>query len=124
MNIEFQEFTPVYKQIMDDIIYKIVSGTMLPGEKLPSIRDYAQGIKVNPNTVQRAYMELEREGITETRRGQGTFVTEDSKKIARLRELYGEEILLKFISDMGKIGYTKEEIVNLLKEKIEGSGSS
>jgi GntR family transcriptional regulator len=116
---EFDQYTPVYKQIMDDIIYKIISGVMAPGEKLPSIRDYAQDLKVNPNTVQRAYMELEREMITETRRGQGTFVTEDTTRILKLRNQGAEEVLNKFIEDMGRIGYSRDEIVSLLEQKLK-----
>lgn len=74
---EFDTTKPIYIQIMEMINKKIVRNEWKAGEKLPSVREMAVKTGVNPNTIQRTYSELERMGIVETRRGQGTFVTEN-----------------------------------------------
>lgn len=91
---------PIYVQIMDEVRRAIVLGTLRPDEPLPSVRQLSSDLRVNPNTVQQAYRELEREGVVYVRRGQGTFVAEalsskpDRDKLARsvaeraLREAY------------------------------------
>ena len=82
MDIIFDESVPIYTQIMQGVLWDIATGTLLPGEKLLSVRDFAKQARTNPNTVQRAYTELERIGVVETQRGQGTFVS-DNPDIAR-----------------------------------------
>ena len=74
MYIEFNDKTPIYLQIMDLIKMDIVTGKLKARDKLPSVREMASNLKVNPNTLQRAYQELERLGIVYTQRGMGTFV--------------------------------------------------
>ena len=74
MQINFDESIPIYVQIMQGVMWDVAVGTLAPGDKLLSVRDLARDAKTNPNTVQRAYMELERIGIVETQRGQGTFI--------------------------------------------------
>ena len=85
---EFDPNAPIYLQIIGEIKKRSVRGVYSPGSKLPSVRDMAKAMGVNPNTMARAYAELEREGFVFTRRGQGSFVTEDGKKIeAEKREV-------------------------------------
>lgn len=118
MIIEFDEKVPIYLQIMDFIKKEIVKGNLKGGDKLPSVRELAEMLKVNPNTVQKAYQELEREGITYTLRGTGSFVTEDERKEA-LKKQMAISILEKFYKDMKDIGFSDDDIVNLLQSYIK-----
>ncbi|ACI19335.1 GntR family transcriptional regulator [Dictyoglomus thermophilum] len=119
MIIEFDEKVPIYLQIMDFIKKEIVKGNLKGGDKLPSVRELAEMLKVNPNTVQKAYQELEREGITYTLRGTGSFVTEDERKIEALKKQMAISILEKFYKDMKDIGFSDDDIVNLLQSYIK-----
>lgn len=78
---------PIYVQIMDEVRRALVLGTLGPGDPLPSVRQLAADVRVNPNTVAQAYRELEREGLVFVRRGQGTFVGEVSRNGAERRAL-------------------------------------
>ena len=75
--IDMRSRTPIYEQIIDSIKELVVKGVLIPGERLPSVRDMAKEMTLNPNTVQKAYQELERQGIISTLRGKGTFISED-----------------------------------------------
>jgi len=86
---------------------------------LPSVRDLAEELKVNPNTVQKAYQELEREGIIYTLRGTGSFVVEDENKILGLREAMAKEILERFVKEMKDLNFSKEEMFKLLTSFLE-----
>ena len=77
-------------------------------------------LKVNPNTLQRAYQELERENITYTQRGMGTFVKEDEEMIQVLKKDVAREVINSFVERMKNIGFTEKEIVNIVKERLEG----
>jgi DNA-binding transcriptional regulator YhcF (GntR family) len=82
---------------------------------LPSVRDIATELKVNPNTIQRSYQELERENLVFTQRGMGTFVTEDTEKINELKKDMASNIVGDFIINMKAMGYKTEEIIDLIK---------
>lgn len=114
--MDFNNSLPIYIQIMDYIKRKIVINELKAGDKLPSVREIAQDLKVNPNTIQRSYSELEREGIVFTQRGLGTFITEDTKRINQLKGNLATKVLEKFISDMKSLGYTKDEIIDLISK--------
>ena len=94
--MEFQNNYPIYLQIADDIKRRIVIGELHPGDKLPSNTDLAVAYTVNPNTVQRIYRQLEVEGITFTRRGVGTFLSEDPELAERLRSTILEQEAIPF----------------------------
>ncbi|HBX47291.1 MAG TPA: GntR family transcriptional regulator, partial [Clostridiaceae bacterium] len=85
MDINFSNQMPIYVQIMNLIKLDIVTKKLRGGDKLLSVREMSENLKVNPNTIQRAYQELEREGITYTQRGMGTFVNDDNDMIRRLK---------------------------------------
>ncbi|WP_397376116.1 GntR family transcriptional regulator [Paenibacillus sp. sptzw28] len=102
----------------DRINRKIVSKELKAGEKLQSVRDMALAYNVNPNTIQRTYSELEREGILETRRGQGTFVTEQEDRLIRLRQNLKEEQILTFVHVMQEMGYSQHEIISGLQDHL------
>ena len=83
VRIDPTDNTPVYEQIMAQVKYAVATGAQRPGEAIPSVRQLAVDILVNPNTVARAYRGLEREGVVERRRGVGLFVTKEAPKVCR-----------------------------------------
>ncbi len=117
---EFDANIPIYLQIMHTIKQRIVAGTLLPGDKLSSVRDQAEALSVNPNTVQRAYQELEREGVSETRRGMGTFIVEKQTLITDLKSEMAKSVMEKFIAGMSALGFAGEAIVEALEKEIHG----
>jgi GntR family transcriptional regulator len=110
---------PIYLQIMDFIIQQIVSGVLQPGMKIKAVRELAVELATNPNTVQRALQELEREAILFSKRGLGRFVTEDSEKINQLKEHAVGEVIEHFLAEMKKFGFTQEQIKEHVSKHIE-----
>jgi GntR family transcriptional regulator len=115
---EFNTSKPIYLQLADRINRLIVSKELKAGEKLQSVRDMALSYNVNPNTIQRTYSELEREGILETRRGQGTFVTENEDRLIELRGNLKEEQILTFVHVMQEMGYSSHEMISGLQDHL------
>ena len=123
--MEFQNDVPIYQQIINLIKYDIVSGKISMGDKLLSTRDMAIKLKVNPNTIQRVYRELEQDGICESRRGLGTFTTEDVGVIKRMREDLVHDMVQGFIDGMVRLNYSEEEIIiKIQKHFTEKGGES
>jgi GntR family transcriptional regulator len=122
MTEEFDTSKPIYMQLVERINKQIVRNELGLGEKLPSIREMAVQSGVNPNTVQRTYNELERMGIVETRRGQGTFVTENKEVIKHLREQLKNEIMSDFVRNMKQLGFTLDEIIASLTDIYQKEG--
>lgn len=110
---------PIYAQILEVIQLRIISGRYRPGEKIPSVRDLAAEAGVNPNTMQKALSELERNGLVVTQRTSGRTVTEDMEMIQKTRSKLAREQVSEFIDKMKELGFSKKEIVELL-EKMEG----
>lgn len=106
---------PIYSQILEHIKLEIISGIYPAGTKLPSVRELAAQANVNPNTMQRAFSELERSGLVQTQRNAGRTVTEDASLIQEHRAQYAKKEIQEFILTMNKIGYTKEEIKTILE---------
>ena len=106
----------IYSQIVDIILRRIVTGIYPPGSKLDSVRDLAQEAGVNPNTMQRALIELERTGIINTQRTSGKFVTEDANMIAKIREDIAKGVIDSMLGGMKELGFEKSEIIELVKE--------
>lgn len=105
---------PIYAQLIERIKTQIVSGKYAPGEKLPSVRELAAAAAVNPNTMQKAFAELERTGLVITQRTNGRTVTEDVKLIGDIRaELAGDQVNT-FFSGMRELGYTEKETSDLI----------
>ena len=109
---------PIYQQLIDQICTGIVRGQLLPNHRLPSVRELSQTLVVNPNTIARAYTELEREGILYTRPGLGVFVAEApqpvSKRARRERLLKSVDLLLV---EAVRLGCTADELVDLVSER-------
>jgi GntR family transcriptional regulator len=114
---------PIYEQILQQMCGAIARGEITLGEKIPSVRDMAQGLKVTPNTVMHAYQEIERFGLTETRRGQGTFITTSREKVNRFRQELAHQIMDEFLEKMSNLGYSYSDIAQYLREKQGGKAS-
>lgn len=119
---EFQASKPIYEQIADRIKRQIIRQELMPGDKLPSVREMAVQSGVNPNTVQRTYTELERDQIVETKRGQGTFVTMDQSILNKMREQMRDEHIRSFVQLMQEMGYQPSEMLSSLEEYIAKDG--
>ena len=117
--MDFKDNLPIYIQIMNLIKGKIVSREINGGDKLPSVRELSKELKVNPNTIQRTYQELEREELVFTQRGMGTFVTEDKEKVRNLKKGMATNIINNFIMEMKKLGFESDEIVQIISEWID-----
>ncbi len=111
----FDNSFPIYLQIIQEIKRRIIRKELLPSEKLPSVRDLAKEAGVNPNTMQKALSELETEGLIETERTTGKFVTSDIKKISNLRDEYLKERLKPFLTELHSLGLQEEELVTLIQ---------
>ena len=118
MDWNFESDRPIYIQLVEKMKIAIISGKYKPGDRLPSVRDFAIEIKANPNTVQRAYSELEEGGLVMTQRTNGKFVTEDINLIKKMREEIAKQNLEKFIDNMTQLGFTEDEIREYLKLNI------
>lgn len=118
--MDFSDQTPIYAQIMNLIKKQIIMEELKKGDKISSVRDLSLELKVNPNTVQRAYQELEREGYIFSLRGRGTFVTEEIEKIHQLKEDKVADILEVFINEIKSIGYDNKMILKAIERKLEG----
>lgn len=110
---------PIYAQLLERIQLQIVSGIYGPGDKLPSVRDLAAEASVNPNTMQKAFAELERSGLIETKRTSGRFVTEDKNMITQIRTQLAKEEINAFIVKMKELGFDKKDILTLLSSTAE-----
>jgi DNA-binding transcriptional regulator YhcF (GntR family) len=111
----FDNNIPIYLQLVEQIKIDIISGKISFGERLPSVREFAIQMKVNPNTMQKALVELEELGLIYTERTNGKFVTEDKKLINKFKKHYADEISKKYFLSMESIGFTKEEVLEYLE---------
>ena len=119
MNFEFNNTSPIYIQIIEQIKIKIISGEILPLERLPSVRELALITKVNPNTMQKALTELEETGLIFTERTNGKFVTGDNALIEKHRKEYADCLCQKFLKEMKNLGYGGEETLKYIETQEE-----
>ena len=120
MSWTFDNKKPIYLQIMEKIKLQIVSHALEPNQQLPTVRELASEAGVNPNTIQRALSDLEREGFVYSKRTTGRFVTEDKELIAQSRKQLSEEELEHFVSSMTHFDYEKEELPGVVGDYIKG----
>lgn len=124
INIDPRSSQPIYEQICDRVKENIIKGIMMPGDQLPSIRQLSSMILANPNTISKAYQELERMGVIETIRGRGTFIRVDYK--TKVDDEKMDEIknaLKRIIVEMHYMGLSKEDMANELEiiyQELEG----
>ncbi len=119
MDWQIRNDLPIYSQLIWQIKFGIVSGELLPGERISSVRELAVDAGVNPNTMQRALQELEREGLVFSQRTSGRYVTEDLKMIEDVKLTLAEGQIKSFLDAMERLGYHKEEIISLLETRVE-----
>ena len=115
MEWNFRNDQPIYSQLTQRLTEAIVSGIYAPGEKLPSVRELALEAGVNPNTVQRALTELEREGLVFSQRTAGRFVTENENMIANAKLRIADERVSEFLRSMKTLGCGRQEIISLIE---------
>src|SRR5215831_10515023 len=115
--LDMSSGVPVYRQIMDQVMAGIASGVLTAGNQLPTVRQLAVDLTVNPNTVVRAYRELEFRGVLDTQHGTGTFITQRKVKrndVERQRQL--NQLVSDFVARAGAAGFTLEEVLEQLND--------
>ncbi|MEA4992818.1 HTH-type transcriptional repressor YtrA [bioreactor metagenome] len=122
MKWQFSSDAPIYSQLIEQIKVGIVSGAFPPGERLSSVRDLAMEAGVNPNTMQRALTELERDGLVYSQRTAGRFVTEDTAMIESAKQKLADRQIQNFLTAMTRLGFEKEEILTLVRRENAGEG--
>ncbi|MBJ8325612.1 GntR family transcriptional regulator [Streptococcus pacificus] len=115
---KFDEKSPIYVQIAQRVKMRIISQDIKSGEQLPTVREFAEEAGVNPNTMQRAFIELERDGMVYSQRTSGRFVTDDEKLIEQKRHELAEEEIKLFINHMKKIGFDNKKIIEELMKYL------
>ncbi|MBR5227944.1 MAG: GntR family transcriptional regulator [Clostridia bacterium] len=116
MDFLFDNERPIYIQLVEKLRIEIVSGKLRPGERILSVRELALNLKVNPNTMQKALVELENEGLVYTERTNGKFVTQNDNLIENLKKKMAEEKVNKYLEDMLDLGIDNKEALKYLKE--------
>jgi GntR family transcriptional regulator len=114
---------PVYRQIIDQVMGGLASGRLRVGDQLPTVRQVAVDLEINPNTVVRAYRELEIRGVLETQQGTGTFIAQHEVKqdeVERRRRL--AQLVAEFVSRAGSAGFTIKELKEQLNDQAENNG--
>jgi len=112
---------PIYRQLMDQVRHAVARGRLRPGTRLPSVRQLSRELVVNPNTIARAYTELEREGVLNTRQGLGVFVAELQDDLsAGVRRERLTEALDRFLTESVHLGFSAEEVLAAVTKRIKG----
>ncbi len=117
LHVDVKSSKPIYKQIKDQIKEGIIKGIFQPGDKLPSVRELSTMLTINPNTVSKAYQELEREKAIETARGRGTFIAEDYRPQLdeeRLQEV--NDLLRKVVVEAHYLGLSKQQLEQMVDD--------
>ena len=122
MDKKLQENMPIYVQIMNRVREAVAAGELKPGDRVAPVREMAQDFEVNPNTMQRALNELEREGLLVSERTAGRFVTEDKELISRLRSEMAVDTVDAFRREMAALGFSDEEMLDFFRERCKVTG--
>src|SRR5437016_3711339 len=115
--LDLHSGVPVYRQIIDQVLGRMAAGSLQPGDQLPTVRQVAVDLAINPNTVQRAYREMEIRGVLETQQGTGTFISQQKVKrddVERRRQL--GQLVADFVGRAGAAGFTVKELVEQLHD--------
>ena len=116
---ELDNDRPIYLQLMERIRQDIIAGTYRPGDKLPSVRELALDAAVNPNTMQKALSELEREGLVYSQRTSGRFITEDTIMLKQLKTELAAEQIKAFFEKMKQLGFENNETLALVEKAMK-----
>lgn len=120
LSIDPKSGVPFYRQIIEQVKFAIASGDLKPGDRLPTVRQLAVDLSINPNTVIRAYRELEIENLLDTQQGSGTFVSENRPKIDPLeRQRMLDQILTELLARASGYGLTLDEVLEGLRQRKE-----
>ncbi|TWT12163.1 GntR family transcriptional regulator [Streptococcus sp. sy004] len=119
----FDEKSPIYIQLAQRIKMKIISGQLTSGDQLPTVRELAEEVGVNPNTTQRAYKELEQEGLVFTTRTSGRYVTENKSLLKDIRHDVAHTEIQSFVAKMKDFGFVEAEILSKVKSYLGGDDS-
>ena len=119
INWALNDGRPIYLQLAEHIRIQIISGELTPGERLPSVRDLALEAAVNPNTMQKALSELEREELVYSNRTVGRYITESEETIQKLRQQFVLDKLQDFLATVRPLGYSPREISRMILEECE-----
>lgn len=117
MNVNFNNRDPVYVQVVRNFKEKIAIGELMPGEEIPSRRELANLLKINPNTAQRAYKEMEEQGLIHTERNHPSKITTDAKILGMVREELLVEAVDTFVTSVRSINVPVDELLNLVRTK-------
>ncbi|SKC65484.1 GntR family transcriptional regulator [Maledivibacter halophilus] len=117
--MDFDNSIPIYLQVIRKIKLDIITGKLNPGDKLPSTRDLAKEINVNPNTASRVYKEMEALGLCFKKRGLGTFITESEDIVKTIKDEMASQIIEDFIEGMKKLGFSYDEMIEIIITKKE-----
>ena len=123
-HVDASDSRPIYVQIMDEVRRGLLRGTLRPEDPLPSVRELASGLRINPRTVLQAYAALEREGLVYVRRGQGTFVSADIKPDERERPRLALEVARRALTEAQRSGLALDDLLEALRELTEESPES
>ena len=118
ISINLTDSVPIYRQIVNQVKYLVASGLLLPGDELPPIRTLAMQLKVTPNTIVKAYGELETAGVAYSRRGSGTFVSEGRPQLAlRERRRIVEQRIDALLAEAHQLNFTADDILRMVRER-------
>ena len=117
--MKFNNSVPIYVQVIDKFKADIISGRIKLGEKMPSTRDLAKELGINPNTATRIYKEMELQGLCYKKRGLGTFITESAEKASNIKVEMANKLTDNFVNGMIKLGFSYEDMANLVLKKCE-----
>ena len=115
ITVDYRDSRPIYEQIIERVKVLCIKGAMKPGESLPSVRSLAMDLGINPNTIQRAYQELERQGYIYSVKGKGSFIS-DTADLSGLQKARLIDEFNKNLTDMREAGFSQEEIIDLVKK--------
>ena len=115
ITLNYRDARPIYEQVRDGLRRLIVSGAIADGEKLPSVRALASQLAINPNTIQRAYMQLEQEGLIYPVKGKGNFIA-DSEEVRKISKASYTEELKNLIRKGKAMGMEEEELIYIIRE--------
>ena len=114
---------PLYVQIMDEVRRGLVRGALNPGDALPSVREVASSLRINPRTVSQAYAELEREGLVLVQRGKGSFVSPEVRTDQSERPRLAREVARRTLEDASRNGLLLDEVLEALRSMGNGTGN-
>lgn len=117
--MNFNNSIPIYLQVINKIKSDIITGKLNPGDKMPSTRDLAKELGINPNTASRVYKEMESLGLCFKKRGLGTFITESKDIVEKIKNEMASQLIKDFVEGMKKLGFSYDEMANLILEKKE-----